>query len=213
MSGPTRSMAADAAHLAGLGAGPSGSASGHRAHRRLRAEQGRAASGALDDRAPGLGAAQVLVEARHDLREWAGIQDWPTRRAALLWHGKSLWCRHCFASQIVAAEAETAITRVRPRKTRGPRSPILPLRTFRFFRQTAGSKARGLDADGKLLSLGFLHRQRRISRTLLLCSRRGSLLGILPRWYHRCRLTPAAPFWVRHCAKKNPAAVGPDTGS
>src|SRR5262249_25132985 len=24
--------------------------------------------------------------------------------AALLWHGKSLWCRHCFASQIAAAE-------------------------------------------------------------------------------------------------------------
>src|SRR5262249_26997584 len=48
MSGRTRNMAADAAHLAGLGAGPSGSASGHRAHRRLRAEQGRAASGALE---------------------------------------------------------------------------------------------------------------------------------------------------------------------
>src|SRR5262245_33677785 len=79
MPGRTRNMAADAAHLAGLGAGPSGSASGHRAHRRLRAEQGRAASGALDDRAPGLGAAQVLVEARHDLHEWAGIQDRPTR--------------------------------------------------------------------------------------------------------------------------------------
>ena len=30
-------------------------------------------------------------------------------RAALLWHGKSLWCRHCFASQIAAAEAETGI--------------------------------------------------------------------------------------------------------
>src|SRR5262245_63787692 len=72
MSGRTRNMAADAAHLAGLGAGPSGSASGHRAHRRLRAEQGRAASGALDGRAPGLGAAQVLVEARHDLDEIAG---------------------------------------------------------------------------------------------------------------------------------------------
>src|SRR6266436_8254340 len=88
MSGRTRNMAADAAHLEGMGAGPSGRASGHRAHRRLRAEQGRAASGALDDRAPGLGAAQVLVEARHDLREWAGIQDRPTRSAALLWHGK-----------------------------------------------------------------------------------------------------------------------------
>jgi hypothetical protein len=24
----------------------------------------------------------------------------------LLWHGKSLWCRQCFASQIAAAEAE-----------------------------------------------------------------------------------------------------------
>src|SRR6516225_696787 len=59
MSGRTRNMAADAAHLAGLGAGPSGSASGHRAHRRLRAEQGRAASGALNGRAFGLGAAQV----------------------------------------------------------------------------------------------------------------------------------------------------------
>jgi hypothetical protein len=32
-------MAADAAHLAGLGAGPSGSARGHRAHRRVSAEQ------------------------------------------------------------------------------------------------------------------------------------------------------------------------------
>src|SRR5258707_1735769 len=72
MSGRTRNMAADAAHLAGLGAGPSGSASGHRAHRRLCAEQGGAASGALDGRAPGLGAAQVLVEARHDLDEIAG---------------------------------------------------------------------------------------------------------------------------------------------
>src|SRR6516164_9039164 len=48
MSGRTRSMAANAAHLAGLGAGPSGSASGHQAHRRLRAEQGRATSGALE---------------------------------------------------------------------------------------------------------------------------------------------------------------------
>jgi len=28
-------------------------------------------------------------------------------RAALLWHGKALWCGHCFASQIAAAEAET----------------------------------------------------------------------------------------------------------
>src|SRR5215813_10732982 len=54
MSGRTRNMAADAAQLAGLGAGSSGSASGHRAHWRLRAEQGRAASGALDGRAPGL---------------------------------------------------------------------------------------------------------------------------------------------------------------
>src|SRR5262249_22132323 len=42
--------AADAAHLAGLGAGPSRSASSHRAHRSLRAEQGRAASGPLDGR-------------------------------------------------------------------------------------------------------------------------------------------------------------------
>jgi len=29
-------------------------------------------------------------------------------RAGLLWHGKSLWCQHCFASQIAAAEAEKA---------------------------------------------------------------------------------------------------------
>src|SRR5262249_27629286 len=29
-------------------------------------------------------------------------------RATVVWHGKSLWCRHCFASQIAAAEAETA---------------------------------------------------------------------------------------------------------
>ena len=65
-------MAADAAHLAGLGTGPSGSASGHRAHRRLRAQQGGAASDALDGRVPGLAAAQVLVEARHDLDEIAG---------------------------------------------------------------------------------------------------------------------------------------------
>ena len=28
-------------------------------------------------------------------------------RAAPLWHGKSLWCRHCFASPIAAADAET----------------------------------------------------------------------------------------------------------
>src|SRR5262249_42890760 len=48
MSCRTRNMAADAAYLAGLGAGPSGSASGHRAHRRLRAEQGRGARGALE---------------------------------------------------------------------------------------------------------------------------------------------------------------------
>src|SRR5262249_16329601 len=47
MSGRTRNMAADAAHLAGVGAGPSGSATGHRVHRRLRAEEGRGASGAL----------------------------------------------------------------------------------------------------------------------------------------------------------------------
>src|SRR5262245_6568743 len=72
MSGRTRNMAADAAHLAGLGTGPSGSASGHRAHRRLRAQQGGAASDALDGRVPGLAAAQVLVEARHDLDEIAG---------------------------------------------------------------------------------------------------------------------------------------------
>jgi len=25
-----------------------------------------------------------------------------------VWHGKSLWCRHCFASHIVDAEAERA---------------------------------------------------------------------------------------------------------
>jgi hypothetical protein len=35
-----------------LGAGPSGSASGHRAHRRLRAEQGRTATGALERSRP-----------------------------------------------------------------------------------------------------------------------------------------------------------------
>jgi len=29
-------------------------------------------------------------------------------RAALLWHGKSLWGRHCFATRIAAAEAEKA---------------------------------------------------------------------------------------------------------
>src|SRR5258708_12250013 len=110
MSGPTRRMAADAAHLAGLGAGPSGSASGHRAHRRLRAEQGRGASGALDDRAPGLGAAQVLVEARHDLREWAGIQDRPTRRAALLWPRKPCWCRPSFPPQLLPPEPEPTQT-------------------------------------------------------------------------------------------------------
>src|SRR5262245_18557611 len=52
MSGRTRNMAADAAHLAGLGAGPTGSASGHRAHRRLRAVQGRAATGALERSRP-----------------------------------------------------------------------------------------------------------------------------------------------------------------
>src|SRR5262249_5252549 len=45
-----------------LGAGPSGSASGHRAHWRLRAEQGRAASGALDGRA--LPASSGASEAR-----------------------------------------------------------------------------------------------------------------------------------------------------
>src|SRR5262245_25817635 len=27
-------------------------------------------------------------------------------RVALLWHGKSLWCQHCFALQIAAAEAD-----------------------------------------------------------------------------------------------------------
>ena len=35
-------------------------------------------------------------------------------RATVVWHGKSLWCRHCFASQISAAEAETAKNGVRP---------------------------------------------------------------------------------------------------
>jgi hypothetical protein len=67
-------MAADAAHLAGLGAGPSGSASGHRAHRRLRAEQGRGASGALDGRTPALAAAQAVVEALRELIDLSRAQ-------------------------------------------------------------------------------------------------------------------------------------------
>jgi len=46
--------------------------------------------------------------------------DRPTR-AALLWHGKSLWCGQCFASQIAAAEAET----VRGARTRLPFSPLI----------------------------------------------------------------------------------------
>jgi hypothetical protein len=33
------------------------------------------------------------------------------KRAALLWHGKSLWCRQCFASQIAASERETRFDR------------------------------------------------------------------------------------------------------
>src|SRR5262249_24294429 len=72
MSGRARNLAADAAYLAGLGAGSSGSARGHRTHRRLRAEQNGAASGALDGRALGFGTAQMLVEAWHDLDEIAG---------------------------------------------------------------------------------------------------------------------------------------------
>jgi hypothetical protein len=35
-------------------------------------------------------------------------------RAALLWHGKSLWCQHCFASRIAAPEAETAMAEIDP---------------------------------------------------------------------------------------------------
>jgi hypothetical protein len=59
-------MAADAAHLAGLGAGPSGSARGHRAHRRIRAGQD-VVGAILHRRAVGLDTAQMLVEAPHDL--------------------------------------------------------------------------------------------------------------------------------------------------
>jgi hypothetical protein len=55
-------MAADAAHLAGLGAGPSGSARGHRAHRRVSAEQD-VVRAILHRRALGLDTAQMLVEA------------------------------------------------------------------------------------------------------------------------------------------------------
>src|SRR5260370_12908421 len=98
---------------------------------------------------------------------------------------------------------------------RWDRSRILPLRafvTFSFFRQTECSKARGLDADGKLFSLVFLHRQRRISRALLFCSHSGPLLGILQSCCHRYLLSPRGPLRVRHLAKKNPAAGGPDTG-
>jgi Protein of unknown function (DUF3606) len=98
---------------------------------------------------------------------------------------------------------------------RWDRSRILPLRafvTFSFFRQTECSKARGLDADGKLFSLVFLHRQRRISRALLFCSHSGPLLGILQSCCHRHLLSPRGPLRVRHLAKKNPAAGGPDTG-
>src|SRR5258705_5838997 len=96
---------------------------------------------------------------------------------------------------------------------RWDRSRILPLRafvTFSFFRQTECSKARGLDADGKLFSLVFLHRQRRISRALLFCSHSGPLLGILQSCCHRYLLSPRGPLRVRHLAKKNPAAGGPD---
>ncbi len=58
----------------------------------------------------------VLVgRARADLRKaFQRTQERPTREpcccgtAAPLWHGKSLWCRHCFASRIAAAEAERA---------------------------------------------------------------------------------------------------------
>jgi hypothetical protein len=71
MSGRARNMAADAAHLAGLGAGPSGSARGHRAHRRVRAEQD-VVGAILHRRALGLDTAQMLVEAQHDLDEIAG---------------------------------------------------------------------------------------------------------------------------------------------
>ena len=46
----------------------------------------------------------------HRLDRRQRTQDRPTR-AALLWHGKSLWCRHCFASRIAAAEAERASCR------------------------------------------------------------------------------------------------------
>src|SRR5207245_3486965 len=84
---------------------------------------------------------------------------------------------------------------------------ILPLRafvTFSFFPQTECSQARGLDADRKLFSLVFLHRQRRISRALLLCSRSGSLLGILQSCYHRYLLNAANPLRVRHFGKKEP---------
>src|SRR6516162_5784229 len=40
---------------------------------------------------------------------WTGprlAREQDYRRAALLSHGESLWYRHCFASQIAAAEAE-----------------------------------------------------------------------------------------------------------
>src|SRR5260370_36506056 len=98
---------------------------------------------------------------------------------------------------------------------RWDRSRILPLRafvTFSFFRQTECSKARGLDADGKLFSLVFLHRQRRISRALLFCSHSGPLLG------HSSKSLPSvSPQSPRSIAgsslgkKKNPAAGGTDT--
>src|SRR5262249_5800188 len=83
MSGRTRNMAADAAHLAGLGAGPSGSASGHRAHRRLRAEQGRAASGALDGRAPCLGARVQEISMRAAQRAEFSLEP-PLRELAAI---------------------------------------------------------------------------------------------------------------------------------
>ena len=63
MSGRARNMAADAAHLAGLGAGPSGSARGHRAHRRVRAEQD-VVDAILHRCALALDTSQMLVEAR-----------------------------------------------------------------------------------------------------------------------------------------------------
>src|SRR4029077_4420857 len=49
----------------------------------------------------------LMVSAQTPARSSPADSSPAYERAAPLWHGKSLWCRHCFASPIAAADAET----------------------------------------------------------------------------------------------------------